>query len=299
MARHAVAKCAQTPAGIENSRVEALVGEHLPLVQQVLRQVAANLPRHVERAELCRAGELGLVEAAQRFEVSRGVPFEGFACQRIRGAMLDAIRATDWAPRSVRAKAREAERAEQQLAAELGRPPASHELASQMGVSCGDLAELRERVQRSVVLALDQTVYDLTDDSLTLGELVVDDKMFEPSEELESRELLAYLRDAVKLLPEKHRLVIIGYFLEGRTSAEMARFLGVTESRVSQLRSEALEMLKDALASQYGHDISRGDPSSLRERRRARYAAAVGEATPWQDRLGDQWRTASRAQAVV
>ena len=107
-----------------------------------------------------------------------------------------------------------------------------------------ELARLQDRLFRSVVLALEHEVSDATDEDLTLVDVLCDRSAVEPLEELETRELHAYLRDAVHLLPERHRLVIVGYFLEGRTSQELARFLGVTESRVSQLRSEALAMLQ-------------------------------------------------------
>ena len=108
----------------------------------------------------------------------------------------------------------------------------------------------------------------------------------EPLEELESRELHAYLRDAVHLLPERHRLVIVGYFLENRTSQELARFLGVTESRVSQLRSEALTMLKDGIEAQYAGPVAPPEASIGRvARRKASYASAIAEASAWQNRL--------------
>ena len=190
--------------------LSAMIEEHLPLVKHIVFQVAVHFPRHVEREELARAGALGLVEAARRYDESRGVPFERFAAQRIRGAILDAVRAADWAPRSVRMLARK----------------------------------------------------------------------------LENRELHGYLRDAISLLPERHRLVVIGYFLEGRTSQELARFLGVTESRVSQLRSEALLMLKDGIEAQYlSPEAEEPVVTGRVARRKANYAAAIADATVWTDRM--------------
>src|SRR3954470_4172624 len=108
---------------------QAAIEEHLPLVRHIVFQVAVHFPRHVDREELARAGALGLVEAARRYDESRGVPFERFAAQRIRGAILDAVRAADWAPRSLRTMARKLESVEQRLATELGRVPSPVEMA--------------------------------------------------------------------------------------------------------------------------------------------------------------------------
>ncbi len=184
--------------------------------------------------------------------------FDRFAAQRIRGAILDAVRAADWAPRSVRTLARRLESVEQRLATELGRVPSSVEMAERPGHDPIGMALLRlqDRLFRSVVLALEHEVNDAGDEDLTLVDVLRDRSSVEPLEELETRELHAYLRDAVHLLPERHRLVIVGYFLENRTSQELARFLGVTESRVSQLRSEALTMLKDGIEAQYAGPVA-------------------------------------------
>lgn len=260
----------------------ATIDQYLPLVRHIVFQVAVHFPRHVDREELARAGTLGLVEAAQRYDESRGVPFQRFAAQRIRGAILDAVRATDWAPRSVRTLARSLESTNTRLVTELGRPPTTDEVAEAMSTTPEHLRRLQDRIHRSVVLALDHHGAE-GDEDATLGELVMDVVNLEPSEVLESRELLAYVRDAVRLLPERHRLVVIGYFLEGRSSAELARFLGVTESRVSQLRSEALGLLRDGIEAQYDTPAELG--STRADRRRASFAAAVAGSSPWRDRL--------------
>jgi RNA polymerase sigma factor for flagellar operon FliA len=266
----------------------SLVESNLTLVEQIVVQVAVNFPRHVDRGELVRAGVLGLVEAANRFDASKGVPFDKFAARRIRGAILDAVRSADWAPRSVRALARQADSAEQRLASRLGRMPSMEELAREVGATPADLAALRDRVFRSVVLALDYRLGE-ADEDLSLVDVLCDRTVSEPSEELEAREMRAYLRDAVHLLPERHRLVITGYFLEGRTSEELARFLSVTESRISQLRSEALEMLREAIESQY-RPAGEGDEAEARTtarvaRRKQSYAAAVAAKSTWKSRL--------------
>jgi RNA polymerase sigma factor FliA len=266
---------------IEHTR---LIEENLPLVKHIVFQVAVHFPRHVDREELARAGALGLVEAARRYDGSRGVPFDRFAAQRIRGAILDAVRAADWAPRSVRTLARKLETVEQRLASQLGRLPSPAEMAAELGMTRAELNHLQARMFRSVVLALEHEVVDETDEDLTLVDVISDRSAIEPLEELETREMHAYLRDAVQLLPERHRLVIVGYFLEGRTSQELARFLGVTESRVSQLRSEALMMLKEGIEAQY-RSAAAEPPVGRVARRKATYAAAISGASEWKDRL--------------
>ena len=271
----------------ETHKYNDLIEANLPLVKHIVFQVAVHFPRHVEREELARAGALGLVEAARRYDDDRGVPFERFAAQRIRGAILDAVRAADWAPRSVRTLARKLENTEQRLATKLGRVPTIDEMSEELDMTKAELAKLQDRMFRSVVLALEHEVSEDSDEELTLVDVIIDQRSPEPLEELETRETNAYLRDAVSLLPERQRLVIVGYFLEGRTSQELARFLGVTESRVSQLRSEALEMLKEGIEAQYSTDgpVSPEDVTGRVARRKVAYANEIGGKSDWTDRL--------------
>jgi RNA polymerase sigma factor FliA len=267
-----------------------LIEQHLSLVKHVVLQVATHFPRHVDRQELARAGALGLVEAAQRYDADRGVPFERFAARRIRGAILDSVRSVDWAPRSVRALGRALEAAEHDLANTNGAAATTEQLADAMGMTEVELAAVRDRVFRSVVLALEHGTATGDDgENLSLGDVLADRTAAEPSEDLEARELLGYLRDAVRLLPERHRVVVEGYFLTGRTSAELAEELDVTESRISQVRSEALAMLRDGIEAQYS-SASDLPPvvvagAARSERRRATYASAIGEASAWRARL--------------
>ena len=263
-----------------------LIETNLSLVKHIVFQVAVQFPRHVDRDELARSGALGLVEAARRFDESRGVPFERFAAQRIRGAILDAVRAADWAPRSVRSFGRKLENVEQRLATELGRVPSKEEIAEALGMSQSELDQLKDRMFRSVVLALEHEAADGLENDLTLVDVLVDDHAPEPSYELENRELHGYLRDAISLLPERHRIVVVGYFLEGRTSQDLAELLGVTESRVSQLRSESLVMLQEGIEAQYGADAPDPSRSTGRvARRKAVYAKGIADASVFADRL--------------
>lgn len=264
----------------------ALIETNLPLVRNIVLQVAGHFPRHVDRQELAHAGALGLVEAARRYEADRGVPFDRFAARRIRGAILDAVRAVDWAPRSVRALSRELDTVEYELANRNGSQPSESEVATAMGITTSDLTAIRDRVYRSVVLALEHGSNGRTDDGedVALGDVIADRSAQEPAESLEARELLGYLRDAIDLLPERHRIVIVGYFLDNRTSLELADDLGVTESRISQIRSEALEMLRNGIDAQYA-PLPEAAPVGRTARRKADYASAIGGASAWRDRL--------------
>ena len=279
---------AQPSQGVGSMDVElaTLIEEHLPLVKHVVFQVAVQFPHHVDRDELARAGALGLVEAARRYDAARGVPFERFAVQRIRGAILDAVRAADWAPRSLRTLARQLEQAEQHLAAELGRMPDRNEVAEALDMRRDELDQLQHRRFRGVLLNLEHATPHEGEKDLTLVDLLADEDSIELSAELELRELHSYLRDAMRLLPDRHRLVVVGSFLEGRTSQELADFLGVTVSRISQLRSEALLMLQEGIDAQCTGELSDPSGGSGRvARRKATFAEGIATASAFADRM--------------
>ena len=277
---------AEVPACDVDDDLRARIEANLPLVRHIVFQVAVHFPRHVDREELARAGALGLVEAAHRFDEDRGVPFNRFAAQRIRGAILDAVRSADWAPRSVRTVARSIEQAGNRLTSDLGRTPTQQELAGAVHVAPEELVRLQSKINRSMVLALDHPVGEADDEVVTLGDTIRRDEP-DAADDLERTELLAYLRDALRHLPERHRMVVVGYFLEGRTSLELAELLDVTESRISQVRSEALAMLKDGIGAQYdGQDAA--TTTKRAAKRREAFAAAVGSSSSWRERLSHQ-----------
>ena len=184
----------------------------------------------------------------------------------------------------MRTLGRRLEQVEQELANADGQVPSNPEVADALGMTDDELHRLRERVFRSVVLALEHIVNTPDNGDLSLLDVLADRTAVEPSEELETRELLGYLRDAVDLLPDRHRIVIVGYFLQGRSSLELAHVLDVTESRISQLRSAGLQMLRQGIEAQFV-SVSKPAPQGRAARRRADYAAAIGEASGWRDRL--------------
>ena len=237
---------------------DALIEANLELVSAVARQVAASFPRHVDREELVRAGMVGLVEAADRYDAGTGVPFASFAARRIRGAMIDSMRAHDWAPRSVRSAGRCLDDAEHVLTTELGRTPTAAEVATAAGMTVGEAAAVRHRETRAVVLTLEGFFEGEGDDPSTgLADVLYDATVPLPVEQLELAEMHGYVQDAVSLLPARHRQVIHGYFYGSASCEEMANQLGVSISRISQIKAQALDMLRDGLVAAFGDTRTR------------------------------------------
>jgi len=231
--------------------VAVLVERGLEVVPKVVASIAANFPRHVERAELIRAGALGVVEAAWRFDSTRGVPFERFVALRIRGAVLDAVRAEDWAPRSLRSAARRIELVENALTARYGRRPTTEELAAESGTTAEQVIKVKALLETSSIARLDQG-YSEESNRPNRSEELVDGSQLGVVELLEQAELLSYLREAIEELPLRQRRVILGHFVDGQSTAELARELGVTRSRISQLRTDALHELRRSITGHYG-----------------------------------------------
>ncbi|GAA3253280.1 sigma-70 family RNA polymerase sigma factor [Dactylosporangium siamense] len=219
---------------------EDLVRAHLPLVGHLVREMLNRLPSHVSREDLVSAGMAALAHAAKGFDPSRGIPFGSFATTRIRGALLDELRGLDWASRSVRTRARKVETTQQELTATLGRTPTPTELAEALGIAPDELKTIDDDVQRAVVLSLQGFAAGTAED-------LVPERTPGPEDLILHREKIGYLHHAIGALPERLRQVITAYFFDERPMNDIARELGVTESRISQLRSEALVLLRDGL----------------------------------------------------
>ena len=249
----------------------ALVEQHLPLVEQVVLRVSSSFPRFVDRGELISAGTLGLVEAALRFDAERGIPFGGFAVQRIRGAVLDVARSADWVPRSMRELARDAEQATHELAVEHREMPDERQVAERLGVEPGDLRRMQERITLGVTRSLDRGG-DL--DHGEDADQMVDRTSPSIEELLENTELHGYLRAALDSLPERLRIITVGLYLENRSFDELAELLGVTPSRISQLRSDAIDMIRHGMESQFRPSTGER-PKGRVAIRQARYASDI------------------------
>jgi RNA polymerase sigma factor FliA len=222
-----------------------------------------------------------LAMAARSFDPTLGVPFGRYAVRRIRGALLDELRSADWATRSLRAKVRKRDAVHDSLAAELGRRPSSAETAAAMGVSPSELERLDADLHSSVVLRLDVITDSVGADS------VLPSTSETPEAAIVARERTAYLRDAISVLPERLQSVIQGCFFDDRPMRELADELGVTESRISQMRAEALKMLRDGMNSQLDPDMvaQPNNAGGAVARRKAAYYAQIAARSSYRDRL--------------
>lgn len=265
-----------------NEEIRHRVESNVALVEHIVTRMSAGFPDHIERDDLVQAGMLALVETAGRFDPDRGIAFSTFAGRRIEGAILDIIRREDWLPRSLRAKARQVNAVEQQLIEERGETPDQHAVAEAAELSIQELSELRHKVRRGVVMALDRPM-NSGESAATLGDMLADDAD-ELIAGLEDRELKAYIRSAVHLLPPRHRTVVVGYFLEGRPMDELGALLGVTQSRISQIKDDALNRIREGLKAQY-EETPAAPSQRRRDRTRREYAAAIAADSTAQQRL--------------
>ncbi|PXY28331.1 RNA polymerase subunit sigma-70 [Prauserella muralis] len=228
---------------------DRLVLHYAPLVKYVAGRVGTGLPAHVDVADLIQSGIFGLVDAIEKFDPERGLRFETYAMQRIRGAILDDLRSQDWVPRVVRSRAREAERAIDRLEARLRRTPTDAELAAELGITLDELRDLYGQLQLTSVVALEDLVA-AGRDSGSLVDSLPDEDAVDPAAVLVDRDNRRQLAEAIAQLTERDRVVVSLYYFESLTLAEIGKVLGVTESRVSQLHTRAVLRLRAKLQEQ-------------------------------------------------
>jgi RNA polymerase sigma factor for flagellar operon FliA len=232
----------------EESR-ERLILHYAPLVKYVASRVATGLPASVEQADLVSYGMFGLIDALQKFEPGRGNKFETYAIPRIKGAIIDELRAMDWVPRSIRFKAREIEKAHSDLEAMLKRQPSEGEMAERLGISRSELHDVVSQISFVSVLALDELVSVGTDrgEQVSLIDTLAD-RGLDPTSGVESQETRGLLAAAINSLSEREKIVVTLYYFEGLTLAEIGEILGVTESRVCQIHTKAVAGLRGQLS---------------------------------------------------
>jgi RNA polymerase sigma factor FliA len=248
---------------------DRLVLDSVVLVHAVVREVAARVPSSVDRADLTSAGLEALVGAARAFDPERGVPFTAYARTRIRGALVDELRSYDWASRGVRRTARDIEKVRDRMAVALGQTPSAVVVARELGVEVGVVHRSEQDLARAAIGSLDEQYGGTTVHLAT--------RTRGPEESLERVEQVELISDAIQELPPRLRTVVRGFFLEERPMAEIAVELGVSESRVSQLRAEALVLLRTVLnrLHEEGFHVPEIRSGGAADRRRSDYVSLV------------------------
>jgi RNA polymerase sigma factor for flagellar operon FliA len=234
--------------GRETGLRDRLILHYAPLVKYVAGRVGSGLPAHVEQADLVSYGTFGLIDAITRFEPSREIKFESYAMARIRGAIIDELRSTDWIPRSVRMKARQFERTVAALEAKLQRSPTDEEIADEMDMDVEEIRKFLGQLSLVNVVALDELLVDDDGSAPRLVDTLRDTTALDPQAMAEHGEARQLLARAVEQLPEREKVVVSLYYFEGLTLADIGRVLGVTESRICQLHTKAVLHLRSKLA---------------------------------------------------
>ena len=224
---------------------ERLILHYAPLVKYVASRVATGLPASVEQADLVSYGMFGLIDALEKFEPARGNKFETYAIPRIKGAIIDELRAMDWVPRSVRFKARQIEKAYSDLESIMKRAPSEKEVAARLGVTLKELHDVITQISFVSVLALDELLSVGSDRGEQVSLLdTLADRGSDVSMGLEGQETRGMLAAAINSLSEREKIVVTLYYFEGLTLAEIGEILGVTESRVCQIHTKAVNQLR-------------------------------------------------------
>lgn len=222
---------------------DALVMAHVDLVRSMASRLGRRLPSQVELSELVSVGVLGLIEAANRYQPTLGVPFDAFARRRIHGAMLDALRGLDWVPRSLRRLQRDVDGAMTRLRHTLGREPEATEIAAALGVTPEQYDQKLDDLRLADVAVLQSA--GTSEESAGLLDVAVDENG--PYGQLERRELRQKLAEALQQIPERERQILALSYEEELTLAEIGQVIGVGESRVSQLRTQAVARLRSLM----------------------------------------------------
>ncbi len=223
---------------------DELIVSHLPLVKFLVGRIASQLPPHLDQEDLMSAAVIGLITAAERFDPSRGVQFKTFAEQRIRGTILDELRSQDWLTRSLRDKFKKLEREFVMLEHRLGRNPTSEEVAKSLEISVEEYHQMLEEIHLLSFVSLDESWEDEDGSPFGLLDILEDKGVENPQSQLMARQMLDVLTEAIEGLPEKERLVITLYYYEELNLKEIGAVLELSESRISQLHSQAIVRLR-------------------------------------------------------
>jgi RNA polymerase sigma factor for flagellar operon FliA len=228
---------------------DKLILHYAPLVKYVAGRIYVKVPPNVDHGDLVSCGIFGLIDAIDKFDLSKNIKFETYAIARIKGAIIDELRALDWIPRSVRFKAKELERTYVELEGRLKRTPTDEEVCAELGITKEKLHDNITQIGNTAVVALDDTftVGKDMDGRVGLIDIIEDESSAEPAATFEIEEMKTLLAQSIDRLPEREKTVVALYYYEGLTLKEIGEVLGVTESRVSQMHTKAILQLKAKL----------------------------------------------------
>lgn len=224
-----------------------LVERNLHLVRSVVDRIKASLPAHIEASDLYSVGVTGLIAAADRFDPSQGCAFSSYASLRIRGAVLDELRRMDWCPRRARARARKLRAAASDVEQRLGRAATDEEVRSELGLTRKDYAKWVQSSRPVVFMAIDQHNDGIDGDGASMHEMLADESDVTGRENLEKRELIELLTGRLAELPEMPKKILAMYYFERMRLAEIAEVFDLTESRICQIHSQAIQTLRSYL----------------------------------------------------
>jgi RNA polymerase sigma factor for flagellar operon FliA len=231
---------------------DELVVSHLPLVKYLVGRISSKLPSHLDQQDLMSVAVIGLITAAERFDPSRGILFKTFAEKRVMGSIMDELRAQDWLPRTLREKYKRLEQQFSVLEQKLGRNPSSEEVAAAMGMDLEKYFRLMEEVHSLSFISLDDFQEDDEGSSFGFLNFLSDNGVESPQNQLMAKQLLQVLGEAIETLPEKERLVVTLYYYEELNLKEIGEIMSLTESRISQLHSQAVIRLKVKMKNMAG-----------------------------------------------
>ncbi|MBD3290115.1 FliA/WhiG family RNA polymerase sigma factor [candidate division KSB1 bacterium] len=223
---------------------DTLVLKYMPIVKYVASKMLMTLPSSVDYNDLVSAGILGLIGAMDRFDIRQGVKFETFVLPRIRGAILDELRTLDWAPRSLRSKARKLERTVNSLEKELGRVATDEEVVNRLDMKLDDYYYIQKEINSAALLSLDGSIHDESDSNTSMYDMIENPIAENPLASIENHEMKKVLLNVIDNLPEQEKLVISLYYYEELTLREIGQVMDITESRVSQIHTKAISNLK-------------------------------------------------------
>ena len=258
-------KYKENPQQLTSIQKDKLVMEYAPLIKFIAHKISVRLPANIELDDLIASGAIGLMDAIEKYDPSRDNTFKTYAEFRIRGAILDELRAQDWVPRSIRDKAKLLERTFSQLEADLGRSATDEEVANKLGLTMDEFHGLVYQVCPVSLLSIDNQTTFSSMDKKSMINFLEDVKVNNPFNHLQTKTLKKVITKSINSLSEKHKIILSLYYYEDLNLKEIGRVLRVTESRVSQLHAQAILRLRAKLSLHLNQETQQSAESHIQE----------------------------------